>query len=90
MVRSAQSKLLRLFLGAALVFAGWFFLNNVERIAAQLFGCSYQEAAGRLGKPETCLGVSTPKRQATDAVGIVLVFGGILLVVGSLDQKSRV
>jgi ammonia channel protein AmtB len=86
---SSKHKLLRLILGAALVSAGWFFFKNAESVGAELFGCSYQTTPTKSERAGVCLGISTAKRRTTEAVGIALVAGGIVVVGSLLDYGSK-
>ena len=88
MKRSPKRRLLQITLGALLIMAGWYFLDNVETVGAEILGCTYRAAPSRPGEVETCFGISPVKITAIEAVGAALVLAGIAAAADAIGFNS--
>lgn len=87
--RSPKRKLLRIIVGAVLMMAGWYFLENVQTVGAAVLGCTYQAAQNQSGGSGACFGISTAKMRATEGIGAMLVLAGIAMAAGAIGCDSR-
>ena len=86
--RSPKRRLLRIILGAVLIMAGWYFLENVQKVGAGVLGCTYQ-AEDKAAGTGTCFGISTSKMRATEGIGAALVLAGIAAAAGAVGFSSK-
>lgn len=89
MSQSPKGRLLRIILGAVLIMAGWYFLENIQTVGAAVLGCTYQAPQDKAREPGACFGISEAKMRTIEGIGAALVLTGIAAAAGAIGFGSK-